>query len=164
MPSGATEFDGFALALETFGYRFAALDWFAEQAKDPDLMRRRGLRPGQPLPPGLGLFDATGRIREQLQRESLVRLRAWLGDDDAVLGWFFPEGLSAEDDKDLREQLHILHHYQRPDGGHGQPWSPIAALDAVLADWPEDLPTREVTLAAAERDLLAVLDNLFPPD
>jgi hypothetical protein len=42
--------------------------------------------------------------------------------------------------------------------------SPIAALGAVLADWPEDLPTREVTLAAAERDLLVVLDNLFPPD
>jgi hypothetical protein len=150
-------------ALEIFGYRFAALDWFAEQAEDPDLMRRRGLRPGQPLPPELGLFDAAGRIRERLERESLVRLRAWLEDDNAVLTWFFPEGLSTEDDKDLRGQLHILHHYQRSDGGHGQPWSPIAALDAVLADWPEDLPTRQVTLAAAERDLLAVLDTLFPP-
>ncbi|WP_295448314.1 hypothetical protein [uncultured Thiodictyon sp.] len=91
----------------------------------------------------------------------MVRLREWLTDDDAVLGWFFPEGLSAADNEDLREQLHILHHYERPDGGHGQPWSPIAALDAVLADWPQDQPTREVTLAAAERDLIAVLDELF---
>jgi hypothetical protein len=154
----------FLAALKTFGYCAAALDWFDEQAQDPDLMRRRGLRPAEPLPRDLGIFDDTGRIGEQLSRESLVQLRTWLNNDDRVLGWFFPEGLSPEDDKDLREQLHILHHYERPDGGRGQPWSPIAALDAVLADWPEDLPTREVSLAAAERDLIEILDELFPEE
>ncbi len=154
----------FLATLGTFGHHVAALNWFDEQAQDPDLMRRRGLRPAEPLPLELGIFDDTGRIREQLSRKSLVQLREWLEDDDRVLGWFFPEGLSPEDDKDLREQLHILHHYERPDGGHGQPWSPIAALDAVLADWPEDLPTREVTLAAAERDLIEILDELFPEE
>ena len=51
-----------------------------------------------------------------------------------------------------------------PDGGRGQPWSPMAALDAALDDWPEDQPTRDLTLAAAEADLLAVLKDLFPPD
>jgi hypothetical protein len=150
--------------LTCFGHRAAALDWFNEQAEDPDLMRRRGLRPGQPLPPEFGLFDDTGRLNPQMPRAGVVRLREWVDDDDAVLGWFFPEGLSAEDDKDLREQLHILHHYERPDGGHGQPWSPKAALDAVLADWPEDEPFREVTLEAAERDMIAALDALLPPE
>lgn len=149
-------------AIGTFCYRYASLDWFDEQAEDPDLMRRRGLRPGQPLPPESGLFDANGRIREQVAREAVVRLRAWLEDDDQVLNWFFPEGLTEEIRTDLLDQLRILHHYQRPDGGRGQPWSPIAMLDAALADWPEAVLTREMTQAAAERDLLAVLDTLFP--
>ncbi len=157
-----TESRFFASALETYGYRYAALDWFDEQAGDPDLMRRRGLRPGQPLPPESGLFDADGRIRQQVTREAVVRLRAWLEDDDKVLNWFFPEGLTEEIRTDLLGQLHILHHYRRPDGGRGQPWSPIAMLDAALADWPEAVPTREMTQVAAERELLAVLDTLFP--
>jgi hypothetical protein len=153
-----------ARKVEAYALRIAALDWFNEQAEDPDLMRRRGLRPGQPLPPEFGLFDDTGRPNPQMPRAGVVRLREWVDDDDAVLGWFFPEGLSAEDDKDLREQLHILHHYERPDGERGQPWSPKAALDAVLADWPEDEPFREVTLEAAERDMIAALDALLPPE
>lgn len=150
--------------LDTFRYRWASLDWFDEQASDPDLMRRRGLRPGQPLSPELGLFDADGRILEQLPRQAVVRLRAWLEDDDQVLAWFFPEGLTEEIRRDLLGQLHILHHYQREDGGRGQPWSPIAMLDAALADWPENQPTREISQAAAERDLLAALDALFPEE
>jgi hypothetical protein len=148
-------------ALETFGYRVAALDWFDEQANDPDLMSRRGLRPGEPLPRDLGLFDDSGRIQDPLPRAAVVRLRAWLEDDDRILQWVFPEGLSAVDEQNLREQLQILHHAEHPDGTRGQPWSPIAAIDAVLADWPEDQPNREVSLAAAERDLMAVLKPLL---
>jgi len=150
-----------AMALEQFCCRIAALDWFNEQAEDPDLMRRRGLQPRTPLPPEFGLFDNTGYIRERLSRDSVQQLRHWIDDDNAVLAWCFPERLSSEDDKDLREQLHILHHAEAGDDSRGQPWSPKAALDAVLADWPKDEPTRGVTVEAAERDLLAVLDPLF---
>ncbi|EGV29558.1 putative signal transduction protein with Nacht domain [Thiorhodococcus drewsii AZ1] len=151
-----------AVALETFGYRFAALDWFEEQAEDPNLMLRRGLRPGEPLPRDLGLFDDTGRPLNPFPRTALLRLRDWLDDDDRILHWVFPDGLPEAEERDLREQLHILHHAEQPDGSRGQPWSPIAALDAVLADWPEDQPTREVSLAAVERDLMPVLEALFP--
>jgi len=149
-------------ALETAKYRWAALDWFAEQSEDPDLMRRRGLRPGEPLPRQFALFEPDGRLRDTLPRSGLLQLRDWLANDDAILAWTFPAGLSAADEAHLRSELHTLHHYERPDGGHGQPWSPLAAIEAALSDWPEDEPTRDVSLAAAERDLLAVLDELFP--
>jgi hypothetical protein len=149
-------------ALATFGYRWAAHDWFAEQAEDPDLMRRRGLRPSEPLPRTFGLIEPDGRLRDTLPRAGLVQLRNWLANDDAILAWTFPEGLCEADEAHLRSELHTLHHYERPDGGHGQPWSPLAAIEAALADWPEADPTRDVSLAAAERDLLAVLDKLFP--
>ncbi len=39
----------------------------------------------------------------------------------------------------------------------------LIALGAVLADWPEVLPTRGLILVA-ERDLIAVLDELFPKE
>jgi len=151
-----------ATALETFTHRWIAHDWFAEQADDPDLMRRRGLRPGEPLPREFALFEPDGHLRDTLPRSGLIQLRDWLANDDAILSWTFPAGLSAADEQHLRAELHTLHHYERPDGGHGQPWSPLAAIDAALSDWPETEPTRDVSLAAAERDLLAVLDELFP--
>ena len=153
-----------ANALERFGYRRAALDWFAEQALDPEPMRRRGLRPGEPLPREFALFEPDGRLRDTLPRSGLLQLRDWLANDDAILAWTFPEGLCAADEAHLRSELDTLHHYERPDGGHGQPWSPLAASEAALEDWPADEPTRDVSLAAAERDLLAVLDALFPED
>ncbi len=153
-----------AKALEIFGYRLSAQDWFAEQAVDPDLMRRRGLRPGEPLPREFALFEPDGRLPDTLPRAGLIQLRDWLANDDAILTWTFPEGLSAADEQHLRAELHTLHHYERPDGGHGQPWSPLAAIEAALADWPETESTRDVSLAAAERDLLVVLDALFPAD
>ncbi|HYN78897.1 MAG TPA: hypothetical protein VES73_14035, partial [Lamprocystis sp. (in: g-proteobacteria)] len=153
-----------AAALGTFGYRWAARDWFAEQSEDPDLMRRRGLRPGEPLPRAFALFEPDGRLRDTLPRSGLLQLRDWLANDDAILAWTFPAGLCAVDEAHLRSELHTLHHYERPDGGHGQPWSPLAAIEAALADWPEAEPTRDVSLAAAERDLLTVLDELFPVD
>jgi hypothetical protein len=151
-----------ANALESFGYRWAALDWFNEQAENLDLIRRRGLRPAEPLPREFDLFKPDGRLRDTLPRAGLLQLRDWLADDNAILAWTFPVGLSEADEVHLRSELHTLHHYERPDGGHGQPWSPLAAIEAALSDWPEAEPTRDVSLAAAERDLLAVLDDLFP--
>ncbi len=139
-----------------------ALDWFDEHAGDPDLIHRHGLRPGQPLPPELRIFDPSGRTKEQRPRESVVRLPP---------GWRTTRRCSADSSRrgcrrrcagTSRSSSGILHHDQRPDGERGQPWSPIAVLDAALADWPEHQSTREVTLAAAERDLLVVLDRLFP--
>jgi hypothetical protein len=151
-----------ANALGRFCYSQVALDWFSEQAEDLDLMRRRSLHPCEPLPREFGLFEPDGRLRDTLPRAGLVQLRDWLANDDAILAWTFPNGLLAADEAHLRSELHTLHHYERPDGGHGQPWSPLAAIEAALADWPESEPTRDVSLAAAERDLLAVLDDLFP--
>ena len=153
-----------ANASARFGPCSAALDWFAEQAEHPDLMRRRSLRPGEPLPREFALFEPDGHLRDTLPRSGLIQLRDWLANDDAILAWTFPDGLSAADEAYLRAELHTLHHYERPDGGHGQPWSPLAAIEVALADWPETKPTRDVSLAAAERDLLAVLDALFPAD
>jgi len=118
------------------------LDRFDEQVNDPALMTRRGLRPGQPLPPGLGLFDDEGRLCSPLQRDALEELERWLGDHDAILDWFFPadqgQGLDPAMEKNLRAQLETL---------AGQPWSPQEALRAVLADWPTDQPERDTTLA-----------------
>jgi len=151
-----------AHAIAIWGHRWAARDWFTEQSEDPDLMRRRGLRPGEPLPRAFALFEPDGRLRDTLPRSGLLQLRDWLANDDAILAWTFPAGLCAADEAHLRSELHTLHHYERPDGGHGQPWSPLAAIEAALSDWPADQATRDVSLAAAERDLLAVLDELFP--
>lgn len=161
---GLPEYDERRIATELarLAYRCAAPDWFAEQAEDPDLMRRRGLRPGEPLPREFALFEPDGRLRNTLPRSGLLQLRDWLANDDAILAWTFPAGLCSADEAHLRSELHTLHHYERPDGAHGQPWSPLAAIEAALADWPADQATRDVSLAAAERDLLAVLDELFP--
>ena len=144
-----------ATGLGLFGYRHAALDWFDEQAEDPALMKARGLRPGQPLPPKLGLFDADGRPRSPLPRTALVALGEWLRRPDDILAWFFPKDLSAVDRADLLEQLAILDR---------QPWSPQAAVAALLQDWPEDEPERDTTLAAAEAPLIALLQELLPPE
>nr|VFK62620.1 MAG: hypothetical protein BECKTC1821F_GA0114240_10775 [Candidatus Kentron sp. TC] len=138
--------------MERFGYRFAALDWFAEEADDPELMTRRGLRPGEPLPREFGLFEEDGRPRERWPREGLVELRAWLDRTKAVLDWTFPEGLPTEEREGLLDQLETLRE---------RPWSPQAALDALLTDWPETEPHRETTLAAAEAPLLAVCREIL---
>nr|VFK66333.1 MAG: hypothetical protein BECKUNK1418G_GA0071005_10884 [Candidatus Kentron sp. UNK]VFK71969.1 MAG: hypothetical protein BECKUNK1418H_GA0071006_10894 [Candidatus Kentron sp. UNK] len=142
--------DRFALELERFGYRFTAFDWFAEQAEDPELMTRRGLRPGEPLPRKFGLFDEDGRPKARWPREGLVKLRDWLDRDEEVLDWTFPPGssmaLAPAEREGLLTQLARLRR---------RPWSPQAALDALLADWPETEPWRETTLAAAEAPLLA---------
>jgi len=95
-PSDETT-EPFYLELEHFIYRDAAHDWFNEQADNPNLMCRRGLRPGEPLPKELGLFDNDGRPLPVQKRENWVRLRQWLDDDDAVLEFFFPEGLPASE-------------------------------------------------------------------
>ena len=144
--------DRFALALERFGYRHAALDWFAEEAEDPELMGRRGLRPGEPLPREFGLFHGDGHPVEKWPREALMKLRAWMDRDQAVLDWVFPAGLPGEERQGLLAQIATLRR---------RSWSPQAALDALLADWPTDVPSRETSLAAAEEPLLAVCREIL---
>ncbi|GBC60265.1 hypothetical protein DENIS_1216 [Desulfonema ishimotonii] len=142
----------FYLALEHFGYQYAAHDWFDEQAENPDLMCRRGLRPGEPLPKEFGLFDNDGRPLPVQNRKNWVRLRQWLDDDDAVLEFFFPDGLPDENRENLLAQTDLL---------RKQPWSPQAALDAVLADWPEDEPERPYTMEHAEAQLEKACDEFL---
>jgi hypothetical protein len=144
--------DPFFPKTKDFLYRYAAHDWFAEQAETPDLMRRRGLTPGEPLPKELNLFDADGRPLPVQNRQNWVRLRQWLDDDEAVLDFVFPDGLPQADRDDLVQQMALL---------RKQPWSPQAALDAVLTDWPEDQPERPYTLEHAEAELEKACDEFL---
>lgn len=135
----------YRIAVERFSHYYAAHDWFAEQAEDPNLMTRRGLRPGEPLPRTLGLFDERGMPLPQQQRSHWLALQQWLSDDDQVLGFFFPEGLSPDDDALLRADLAIL---------KGQPWSPHAFIDASLKDWPESEPYKDFSFDNAQQEML----------
>ncbi len=151
-PASATilSTDEVVAALAQYCLQHAAIDWFDKQAMDSALASRRGLRPGEPLPHEFGLLDDGGRLPPFQRRESFVRLRAWLDDDDAVLGFFFPAGLPADDQARLVDDLAIVRE---------QPWSPQAGIDALLAGWSEGKPERDVTLAAAEHRLQAALDR-----
>jgi len=62
------------LAVERFGYNYGSFEWFSEQAGDPGLVKRRGLRPGMPLPDNLGLFDSKGIPNRVQKRENIIRL------------------------------------------------------------------------------------------
>jgi len=136
--------DTFDSAIERFGYHYAALDWFQEQAENPDLVLSRGLRPGEPLPKILGLFDDKGIPFDQQHKENWQQLLLWLNDDDAVLAFFFPEGLEPADETVLRKDLGILKQ---------QPWSPQAFVQATLDQWPvgKDL---DFSYAEAERRMM----------
>jgi len=135
----------FALSLEKFSYHYAAHDWFKEQAEDPDLMRSRGLRPAEPLPVELGLFDEQGLLLATQQRENWLKFQAWLENDEAILSFTFPDGLNPDEKQSLLDDLALLRQ---------QPWSPQAAVKAILEDWPDTEPTRECSLAASEEMLL----------
>ncbi len=124
------------------GLLHAARDYFAEQAEDAELARRRGQRPGEPLPRRFAFFDKAGRLRDVTARSSFVELRKWVDDDEAVLAWTFPEDLAEEEREVLLADLAVLRR---------QPWSPQAAIDALLADWPEEESERDVSFAEAER-------------
>lgn len=141
--------DAFHKAFDLYGYRYATHDWFTEQAENPDLARRRGLIPGEPLPRSLGLFDERGIPLERQDRQSWLALQAWLNDDDAVLAFFFPEGLTAEDNNLLRNDLAILKQ---------QPWSPHAFLYAALAEWPEQQRYRDFSFETAQQEMLAACE------
>jgi hypothetical protein len=144
--------DAFAAELAFFAYRTTALDWFDEQARDPDLMRRRGLRSGVPLPRDLGLFDRQGRPQPIQQRAHWLRLRAWLDDEQRMLAFAFPNGLVDDEQRRLEQDLQTL---------KSQPWSPQAAVDAILADWPASEPERLCTREASEQRMIAACERLL---
>jgi hypothetical protein len=133
------------VSVEKFCYGFAAHDWFNEQAEDPDLMKRRGLRPGEPLPKEFNCFDESGRPLPIQRRENWMKLREWADDFDAILEFVFPEGLEADQRQLLLDDLEML---QR------QSWAPQKALDAILASWPEEQPERDISMAYAEQKLI----------
>jgi len=137
-------------ALMSFSLHEAALDWFAEQADNPELTTLRGLRHGEPLPRQLGLLDERGLPHPVQQRQSFEKLRGWLQDDEAILSFVFPEGLSREDRKLLLDDLAILHQ---------QPWAPEKAVEALLADWPREEKERELTPEVAERRLVEACEE-----
>ena len=130
------------LAIEHFGYIYASFDWFNEQVEKIDLVKRRGLIPGEPLPGGFQLFDSKGIPAGIQKRENINNLLDWLGNNEAMLGFFFPEGLTDEQKEIFTTDLNTL---------RVQPWSPQAALKAMLADWPEDQAEREHSLQIGEK-------------
>ncbi|MCP4648228.1 MAG: hypothetical protein GY852_10945, partial [bacterium] len=131
---------------------YAAHDWFNEQAESPDLMKSRGLRPGEPLPAELGLFDNQGRPFPVQHRSNWEHLQKWLENDNAILQFFVPEGLSKQDRQLLETDLAIL---------KKQPWSPQAAVKAILADWPENEPERPYSMENSEARLMEACDALI---
>jgi predicted nucleic acid-binding Zn ribbon protein len=135
--------------LEQFFFNWSAVDWFTEQADHPELMQQRGLRPAEPLPKTFTLFDSRGVLNEQQQRKHWLELRAWADDFDAIVDFTFPAGLADGEYNSLHEQFKTL---------QTQGWSPQAALDAVLADWPEDKPERACSPAASEARLLTACE------
>ena len=137
------QFDYWVSALEIYCNRWAALDWFREQSQDVGLAQRRGIKDKQPLPAELGLFDAEGIPLPTPQRANVERLLEWLEDDERVIA-FGAADASAEELKIIRADLEILRH---------QPWSPANFVRAILADWPEDQPTMDCSLAAADAEL-----------
>ena len=130
-------------ALERYSYRWVALDWFREQSEDTGLAQRRGIKNKQPLPAELGLFDAEGIPLPTPQRANVERLLEWLEDDERVIA-FGAADASAEELKIIRADLDIL---------RNQPWSPANFVRAILADWPQDQPTMDCSLAAADAEL-----------
>lgn len=145
-----TEFAAPLEAFATYSLRQAARSWFAEQAADPDLARRRGLRLREPIPRWFELVDATGRLPDTHRRSGWLGLRSWLDNDDAVLAFVFPKGLAAKTEKLLRADLEIL---------RGQPWSPQSGIDAMLQDWPESEEIRDISLEAADAELRKVCEE-----
>jgi hypothetical protein len=138
--------EAFLNDLKSFSCRYAAYDWFTKQAEQPDLMIRRGLKPAEPLPRTLGLFDERGMPLEQQQRQCWLKLQTWLQRDDEMLEFFFPEGLNVEEEAMLRADLEML---------KKQPWSPQALVASVLNDWPENQPQRDFSFATAQDEILA---------
>jgi hypothetical protein len=134
-----------SLEMVHFGYRYIAQDWFKEQAEKPDLMLSRGLHPYEPLPKELGLFDDQGLPLKIQSRDNWLKLQQWLNDDEAVLKFTFPEGLTSSEHQSLLAELSLLHQ---------QPWSPYHGVAAILADWPETEIERDHSLEAAEQRLL----------
>ena len=130
-------------SLETYCYRWAALDWFREQSQDVGLAQRRGIKDKQPLPAELGLFDSEGIPLPTPQRAKVERLLEWLEDDERVIA-FGAADATAEELEIIRADLEILRY---------QPWSPANFVRAILADWPEDQPTMDCSLAAADAEL-----------
>ncbi|GAB6142155.1 hypothetical protein JCM14076_28840 [Methylosoma difficile] len=144
--------DNYCLVLESFTYHLSAQDWFGEQAENPELMLSRGLQAGQPLPKALALFDERGMPLPQQARASWQELQRWVYDDNAVLDFYFPEGLSPEDEALLREDLAIL---------KTQPWSPHAFVDAALQQWPESEPVKDFSFETAQAKMLAACEALL---
>lgn len=142
----------FARSLERLGYQYAAHDFFLEQAEDPGLVYRRGLCPGEPLPQSLNLFDKRGLPLERQTRENWLKLRQWLDDDDAVLAFFFPEGLVPDDEAVLRKDLAILKQ---------QPWSPQAFIQATLNAWPEDGSDLDCSYTPMEQDMFNACERFL---
>jgi len=142
--------DVFLIALERFNYYHAAADWFQEQADNPDLMRRCGLRPGEPLPRELELFDERGLPLTTQHRDKLPKLLDWLNDDEAVLD--FAQITDQQQRATLRPHLQQL---------RTQPWSPQAAVQAILTGWPEDRPIIEDYPQFAEAQMLAACEALL---
>jgi hypothetical protein len=104
------------------------------------------------VPRDLGLFDDQGYPLPIQERERWARLRAWLDDNRAVLDFVFPSGLPKDDRRCLEQDLELLKR---------QPWSPQAAIDAVLEDWPASEPRRPYGREVSEQRMIEACRRLL---
>lgn len=127
----------------------AALDWFADLANDPKMAAVFGYKPRQPLPSKFGIFDEQGRPMLIQNRPSIEALLAWCDDNQRFLAWVEPAGIPSEQYPQILAELDLL---------RSKPWSPQAALRAVLEDWPENQPEIDCSLQTTLMNLEAALD------
>lgn len=139
-------------SLASFAALFAAHDWFCEQREQPEWTVKRGLRPGLPVPAELAIFAEDGYPLALQSCKQWQQLLVWLNNDDELLSFVFPEGLTAVDDKILREDLAIL---------RSQPWSPQALIQSAINTWPDGQELREFSFDMAQRQLLEHLESLL---
>ncbi|MDL2270003.1 hypothetical protein LJC71_06285 [Desulfosarcina sp. OttesenSCG-928-A07] len=144
-------------AVATLGFQAYALDWFDEQAKNPKLMEQRGMKPGEPLPAYLGLFDTRGFPLPEQKRENWIALQNWLNDPEAILSFCF-EGkeLSALDREILLDDLEYLKTCS---------WSPHEAVRIAVENWPKNddgsYGVCAFDMDVFVRDLERVVDNIW---
>ncbi|NQZ11039.1 MAG: hypothetical protein HRT35_28125 [Algicola sp.] len=85
-------------------------------------------------------------------RESWQALAEWVDDEQAILDFAFPDGLSEADQTLLLDDLAIL---------KSQPWSMQKCIATVLDDWPADQPTKDFSTARYEQAAIAECERVL---
>lgn len=131
---------------------FAAWAWFSKQSAEHGSLKAQGWRK-EFFPRDLGLFTKEYIPRQIQKRENILKLKAWVDDDENWLSFVFPkEELSAEVRKVLLNDIAELKQHS---------WSPYRLLDTLIDDWPESKKTYNCSIEASEKRLTQTLEKLL---